>query len=208
MNLAKESFVPNPILAGLIGACPLVVASRSLAEGAAYGLGAALCAILLGLVVPPLRSFLPDRLQAPASLALSAALALIYGSCLRLYSTALADALWIYLPLLSVSGISLIALRQSSAASRSGPDGQSRLAVTALQALMFLFTAAFLGAFREACGLGILSLPTPGASLSRVELSDFAPLRILVSPAGGFLLLGCTVALYRAALRASGRKGL
>jgi Na+-translocating ferredoxin:NAD+ oxidoreductase subunit E len=208
VSVNKESFVPNPILAGLVGLCPLAVASKSLAEGAAYGLGAALCSLFLGIVVPPLRDFLPDRLQAPVSLALSAALALIYGFCLRLYSPAIAAALWIYVPLLAASGLSLVALRQSSLQGRSGPDGQSRLAVIALQALLFLLSSTFVGALREAAGLGILTLPTPGASLSRVLLSDFAPLRILVSPAGGFMLLGFLAALYRVTLRASGRKGL
>ena len=208
MSFKKEGFVPNPILAGLIGICPLVVAAKSLAEGAAYGLGAALCAFLLGLLIPPARVFLPDRLQAPASLALSAALALIYGFCLEMYSSALAAGLWIYLPLLAASGLSLVALRLSSSASRSGPDGQSRLAVIALQSAWFLVTSACVGAARELLGLGTLTIPTPGPSLSRIAVADFAPLRILVSPAGGFILLGFLVALYRVTLRASGRKGL
>jgi Predicted NADH:ubiquinone oxidoreductase, subunit RnfE len=206
MSIDKESFVPNPILAGLIGICPLVVAAKSLAEGAAYGLGAALCAILLALILPPLRGFLPDRLQAPASLALSAALATLYSLCLRIYSPSLADALWIYLPLLAASGLSLMAIKQSAQPSRLGPDGQSRLAVVALQSLMFFLTASLVGALREVCGIGSLTLPTPGTTLLRVAFSASAPARILVSPAGGFIVLGILVALYRATLRASGRK--
>jgi electron transport complex protein RnfE len=208
MSFEKEGFVPNPILAGLIGICPLVVAAKSFAEGAAYGLGATLCALLLGLLIPPARDFLPDRLQAPASLAISAALALIYALCLGMYSPALAAGLGIYLPLLAVSGLSLVALRLSSFPSRSGPDGQSRLAVIAMQSAWFLVTSACVGAAREILGLGMLTIPTPGASLSRIAVADFSPLRILVSPAGGFILLGFLVALYRVTLRASGRKGL
>lgn len=208
MSIEKEGFVPNPILAGLIGICPIVAAAKSLAEGVAYGLGAALCAILLGLLIPPARSFLPDRLQAPASLALSAALALLYGFCLGIYSPALAAGLWIYLPLLAASGLSLVALRLSSFSSRSGPDGQSRLLVISLQSGWFLITSAFVGALREILGLGTLTIPTPGISLSRIAVMDCAPLRMLVSPAGGFILLGFLVALYRVTLRASGRKCL
>ncbi len=201
----RERFVPNPIFAGLVGICPLVAASRSLAEGIVYGLGAALCALLLGAVVPATRAIIADRLQAPATIALSAAAALAYASCARAYSPPIAAGLWIYLPLLAVSGLSLSTLRRSSTPEGLGPDGSSRFAQVALEALMFLLTAAFVGGFREILGLGTLTLPTPGISPARLELVDFAPARMLVSPAGGFILLGFLVAAYRGMVRARGR---
>jgi hypothetical protein len=42
MSEVREGFIPNPVLAGLVGICPLIAAARSLAEAAVYGLGAAL----------------------------------------------------------------------------------------------------------------------------------------------------------------------
>jgi Na+-translocating ferredoxin:NAD+ oxidoreductase subunit E len=207
MSELRESYVPNPILAGLVGICPLVVASRSLAEGSAYGLGVALCAFTLGLAAPPLRSLIAERLQPPATLALSAALALAYGFCVRAYSAPIAAGLWLYLPLLAVSGLSLGALRRSPNPDRYGPDGRSRLVDIALECLMFLLLAAFLGAFRELLGLGTLTLPTPGMSPSRLVLTDFAPLRVLVSPAGGFIIVGFLAAAYRALSHAGRRSG-
>jgi Na+-translocating ferredoxin:NAD+ oxidoreductase subunit E len=202
----RDGYVPNPVLAGLVGVCPLVAASRSLAEGVVYGLGVGFCAIILGAVIPPLRGLVDDRLQAPVSLALSSALALAYGLCARLYSPTIASGLWIYLPLLAVSGLSLGALRRCSSRDRYGPDGKSRLGGIALEALMFLLTAAFVGALREASGLGVLTLPTPGIRLARIELVGEEPLRLMISPAGGFILLGFIVAAYRAIVRAGGRK--
>lgn len=204
MSEGKDGFVPNPVLAGLVGICPLIAVSRSLAEATVYGLGAAFCSIVLGAVAPPLRSVIADRLQAPAMLALSAALALVYGFCARIYSPAIAAGLWIYSPLLAVSGLSLSTLRRSSLPGRIGPDGQSRLGAVTLEAVMFLFSAAFIGAAREIAGLGTLTLPLPG--LPRIYVADFAPLRILVSPSGGFILLGFVIAAYRTLARVSGRK--
>jgi Na+-translocating ferredoxin:NAD+ oxidoreductase subunit E len=206
MSEGRSAFVPNPVFAGLVGICPLVVVSRSLAEATVYGLGVALCALVLGAVVPPLRSAMPDRLHVPASLALSASLALIFGACARIYSPTIAAGLWIYLPLLAVSGLSLSTLRRSAASERFGPDGKSRFAAVAFEALMFLLTAAFVGAVREIIGLGTLTLPAPGASPARVMIADFAPLKMLVSPAGGFILLGCMTAAYRAIVRSGGRR--
>jgi Na+-translocating ferredoxin:NAD+ oxidoreductase subunit E len=204
MSDIQEGFVPNPVLSGLVGICPLVAAAKSLAEGVAYGLGAALCALALGALAPLLKGLLADRLRAPANLALSAALALCYAACVHIYSPTIAAGLWLYLPLLTVSGLSLSVLRRSS--SGFGADGRSRLGALALESLLFLLTSAFVGAARELIGLGTLTLPTPGLSLAGVVLSDFAPLRLLVSPAGGFIFLGFTVAAYRSIVRARGRR--
>jgi electron transport complex protein RnfE len=207
MSERREGFIPNPVLAGLVGICPLIAVSRNLAEAAAYGLGAAFCAIVLGAVAPPLRSVVADRLQAPALLALSASLALVYAFCVLLYSPAIAAGLWVYLPLLAVSGLSLSALRRSaSSLGRFGPDGQSRLGAITLEALLFLLTAILVGSARELIGLGTLTLPVPGLSPTRLVFADAAPLGILVSPAGGFIFLGFVVAAYRAIVGAGGRK--
>jgi Na+-translocating ferredoxin:NAD+ oxidoreductase subunit E len=208
MSEPKEGFVPNPVFAGLVGICPLIAVSKSLAEGIVYGLGAALSALILGAVIPPLRGVVADRLQAPVNLALSTALAISYGFCAALYSPSIAASLWIYLPLLAVSGLSLTTLRRSSAPGRFGPDGQSRFGTIVVEAILFLLTAAFISALREIIGLGTLTFPTPGLEPSRLILTDYAPSRIFISPAGGFILLGFLVAGYRWILRIGGRKGL
>jgi Na+-translocating ferredoxin:NAD+ oxidoreductase subunit E len=202
----RDAFVPNPVLAGLVGICPLVACSRSLAEGVIYGLGAAVSALVLGALVPPARAIIADRLQAPATLAFSAALALAYGFCVRVYSATIAAGLWIYLPLLAVSGLSLSTLRRCSSSSRYSPDGRSRFGDIAAEAFMFLLTAAFIGAAREIVGLGTLTLPTPGLEPARLRVADFAPLHMLITPAGGFILLGFVIAAYRAIGRRRGRR--
>ncbi len=208
MNEGGSGFVPNPILSGLIGICPLIVVSRSLAEGTIYGLGAAMCALALGALAPLVRAFITDRLHAPATLAFSAVLAIAFGFCVRIYSSAIATGLWIYLPLLAVSGLSLSTLRHGSLLDRFAPDGRSRFAVVALESLMFFLTAAFVGGAREIIGLGTLTLPTPGMEPLRLVVVNISPLRIFVSPAGGFIFLGFLVAVYRSTIRAIRRRQL
>jgi Na+-translocating ferredoxin:NAD+ oxidoreductase subunit E len=206
MSDAKEGFIPNTLLSGLVGICPLIAAAKSLAEGLVYGLGVALCAVALGAIVPVLRGVVADRLRVPATLALSAALALSYALCVGIYSPTIAAGLWIYLPLLAVSGLSLSVLRRTHVNGGLGPEGRSHFGPILLEAFMFLLTAAFVGGLREIVGLGTLTLPTPGLSLARVAIADFAPLPMLVSPAGGFILLGFIVAAYRSLVRTGGRR--
>jgi electron transport complex protein RnfE len=202
----EQGFVPNTVLSGLVGICPLIAASKSLAEGIVYGFGAALCALGLSAIVPLIRGVIADRLKAPATLALSGALALSYAFCVKIYSPTIAAGLWIYLPLLSVSGLSLSALRRSSPHGHAGLEGTSLLGAVALEAFFFMLTAAFVGGSRELFGLGTLTLPSPGISLARVIVTDFAPLRLLVSPAGGFIFLGFIVAAYGSIVRMGRRR--
>jgi Na+-translocating ferredoxin:NAD+ oxidoreductase subunit E len=202
----EEGFVPNPLLSGLIGICPMIAAAKSLVEGLVYGLGVAFCALALGSLVPLFKDRLPDRLRAPSTLCLSAFLALCYASALRLYSPTIAASLWIYAPLLAVSGLSLSVLRRGSAKGRFRSDGKSRQLDVAVESILFLATAALVGGLREVIGLGTISLPTQGPNPMRLSVTDFAPLRILVSPAGGFILLGFLVAAYRTIIRAMRRR--
>ena len=206
MSDSQESFVPNPVLSGLVGICPLIAAANSLAEGVMYGLGTALCALAIGASVPLLKDRLPDRLRAPATLCLSAFFALCYAFALRLYSPTIAAGLWIYIPLLAVSSLSLLVLRRTSSKGRFGTDGRSRLVDIAVEALLFLLTATVVGGLRELIGLGTLSIPTQGPSPARFFFTEWAPLRILVSPAGGFIFLGFLVAVYRTIIRATRRR--
>jgi Na+-translocating ferredoxin:NAD+ oxidoreductase RnfE subunit len=173
-----------------------------------YGLGAAICSLVLGAIVPSARTLIVDRLHESAALVLSSALALTFGFCVRVYSPSIAAALWIYVPLIAVSGLSLSTLRRCSSDERFGPDGRSRFPAVAFEALMFLLTATFIAGAREILGLGTLTLPTPGIEPVRIVIADFAPLRMLISPAGGFIFLGFLVAAYHAMARAGGRRQL
>ena len=206
MNQGGNGFVPNPILSGLIGICPLIAVSRSLAEGTIYGLGAAMCAVALGTIAPLVRAFIADRLHAPATLVFSAVIAIAFSFCIRIYSSTIATGLWIYLPLLAVSGLSLSTLQHGFLTDRFGPDGRSRFVAVALEGLMFFLTAAFVGGAREIISFGTLTLPTPGMEPLRLVVTGISPLRIFVSPAGGFIFLGFLVAVYRSTVRAIHRR--
>jgi Na+-translocating ferredoxin:NAD+ oxidoreductase RnfE subunit len=206
MSDRSRPFVPNPVLGGLIGAGPLVAAARSFSDGLVLGVGAALSALALEATLPALKREIPERFRAPASIALSASLAIVYGLAIEAYLPVVETGLWIYLPLLAVNGLSLHAIRMSSAQGESGIAGRGRFGTIFREALGYLLVACFMGAFREACGLGTLTLPGFGSVAIRMVIADRPPLRLLAAPAGGFIALGLLTALYRGALRARGRR--
>ncbi len=205
MTAERPAFVPNPLLAGLIGMCPIVAADRSLPEGLALGIGAAFCSLLLGILASPMRGAAPDRLRPLFSLALATAAALLYSFGVRAYSPALADSLGIYLPLLAVSATSLHTIKRGSSPGDQ-PAGGERLGSIAMEAAVFLAAAAAIGGIRELLGQGSLTIPLPrGGELRLADLS-FRPIGLLSASAGGFILLGFLAAAYRLILRKAGRR--
>lgn len=199
MEARRDAFIPDPVLGGLLGLCPLVAAADTLADGVILGLGASLSAAILGAGLPAFREFIPDRLRAPLALGLAAFLAALFGLAAEAYSPALAAGLGLYLPLIAVNCVTLAALRRGIRSEELKP-GLLR------SSLSYLLAAVLISALREAVGLGRLTLPTPGPSPYTLVFFDEAPFRLLAAPAGGFLILGCLAAAYRFALRALGRR--
>lgn len=199
MEKQRDPFVPNPIAGGLLGLCPLVAAADSLADGVAVGLGAALSALALGALVPLIKRSLPRRLRSPVAFVVAASVAALYSLGVEAYSPILASGLGLFLPLTAVNCIVIASLRHSLR------DEGSPFPWLLPTAAGYLLVAVLLAALREALGMGCLSLPSPG-SPEVLAFAERPPLRLLVSPAGGFILLGCFAALYRFLLRISGRR--
>ncbi len=211
MNKQRRPFIPNPVLGGLLGICPLAAAANSLVNGCVLGLGAAVSAVVIGLAMPFLQSFVPDRLRTPCSLTLSAAIALLIGAGVEAFSPSTARGLGVYITLLTVNCLSLQALRHNPfALDREGRifGSQYGLGRTTLlkESFGYIGVAVLIGALREALGAGTLSFSGPGVQWFFLSLSDDSPARLFSAPAGGFILLGCLTALYRIATGGRGRK--
>jgi len=208
MKSERAAYVPNPVFGGLLGICPLVAAANSLVNGFVLGAGAALSVAVLVAFLPLIQGFVPDRLRAPASLALAAGLALLVAAGVEALSPAVARALGVYLPLIAVSCVSLHALRRAPAATdlmRGESTGAFGAGSLLVEAALYFGAATFIGAVRELAGSGTLSFPMPGSQAFLFSLGDSSPARLFAAPAGGFLVLGCLAAAYRAILRARKR---
>ncbi|HET7839698.1 MAG TPA: Rnf-Nqr domain containing protein [Rectinemataceae bacterium] len=206
MKRGTDSFVPNPVLGGLVGVFPLAVAANSLMNGLVLGIGSAFCSAMLASLLPALRAVAPERLRAPLSLGIAAALALLYTDIVLALAPVVAAGLGVYLPLLAVNCMSLHILRSGPAAQGRYGSAASRMGIVFREAFGYLLVALLVGALRELAGSGSLVLPAVLSVGAGIQLTAEPPLRFLVSPAGGFILIGCGVALYRVLLRGAGRR--
>jgi electron transport complex protein RnfE len=170
----------------LLAFAPLVGGTDLLIKGIGIGLGGLLLIALCGLLQSLLRRHLPAHGRLLATLLAGAVLVGSLDLLLQTLSSELAAALALYLPLLLLPCLAL-ALDEQMEAKRSLRLG-----------LWFALFAVLLGALRESLGYGSLLAHTdwllgPGFSGWHWQ----AGLPLLTQAAGGFILLGLLVALFR-----------
>lgn len=201
MEKKQDSFLPSPLFGSLLGLCPAIVACGNFASGTAVALGLLLSMLLLGILMPLVRRVFPERLWAALAFALAASLAALYSLLVEAYSPLLFSMSGIFLPLIAVNCLILGTLRKSIRM-----DGNLWPWLLS-SAWLYFFSLVSLAAFREAFGAGRLSLPLPaGIGNNTIILFQEAPMRLLASPAGGFILLGFLTCLYRAIQELRGRR--
>lgn len=179
-GLLKE----NPTLVLLLGMCPSL-AVTTLAKNA-IGMGIAATFVLIGsnVVVSLIRKIVPGKVRIPIFVTVIAGFVTIVEMVMKAYFPDLDKALGIYIPLIVVNCI--ILARAEMFACKNGP------LLSALDGLgMGLgFTAALfvIGSIREIIGAGTWMGITLTADL-------FDPATILILPPGGFMVMGCLIAL-------------
>ncbi|HOQ75032.1 MAG TPA: electron transport complex subunit E [Thermoclostridium sp.] len=179
-GLLKE----NPTLVLLLGMCPSL-AVTTMAQNA-IGMGIAATFVLMGsnVVVSLIRKIVPDKVRIPIFVTVIAGFVTIVEMVMKAYFPDLDKALGIYIPLIVVNCI--ILARAEMFACKNGP------LLSALDGLgMGLgFTAALfvIGSIREIIGAGTWM----GITLT-ADLID--PATILILPPGGFMVMGCLIAL-------------
>lgn len=174
----------NPTLKLLLGMCPSLAVTTMAKNG--IGMGVAFTAVLIcsNVAVSLLRKIVPDKVRIPIFVTVIAGFVTIVQMLMKAYFPDLNEQLGIYIPLIVVNCI--ILARAEMFASKNGPF------LSALDGLgMGLgFTAALfvIGSIREILGAGTWMEITLTADL-------FDPATILILPPGGFMVLGCLIAL-------------
>ena len=97
----------NPTFVLVLGLCPTLAVSVSVANG--IGMGIAATFVLLGsnAIISLLRNFIPDRVRIPCYIVVIATFVTIAELIMKAYSPALNRALGIYVPLIVVNCIVL-----------------------------------------------------------------------------------------------------
>ena len=183
----------NPVLVGLLGMCPTLATTKSLES--AFGMGVLVILTLMGsnVLISLLRKVIPSEVKIPCYIVIIATFVTIIRMLAEAFVPELYESLGVFISLIVVNCI--ILGRAESFASKNGPF------LSLLDALGmgigFTMALCIMGAIRELLGTGGLTFGVYFQFLPHVSitpLSDYA-ISLFTLPAGGFLTLGCILAV-------------
>ena len=183
-EFTKGILVENPVLRLVLGTCPTLAISTSVT--AAFGMGIAATAVLIlsNMAISALRKVIPDRVRIPCYIVLIAGFVTVVDLSIQAFLPALSQSLGVFIPLIVVNCI--IFGRAEAFAFKNKPLAS---AVDGLgMGLGFTLAITLISSIRELFGAGTLF----GV---QVMPESYLPMGILVKPAGGFIVLGLTLAL-------------
>lgn len=177
----------NPTFVQLLGMCPTLAVTTTLANGFGMGLSATAVLIMSNILISLLRKIIPDKVRIAAYIVIIATFVTIVQMVLEAYVPSLYNSLGLFIPLIVVNCIILAraeAFASKNSVARSAIDGLG-------MGLGFTGALCIISAVREILGQGtILGFTVYGGALE--------PIRIIGMPPGGFITLGILIAVINA----------
>ncbi|MFA4988833.1 MAG: electron transport complex subunit E [Candidatus Omnitrophota bacterium] len=174
----------NPTFVLVLGLCPTLAVSVSVANG--IGMGVAATFVLLGssMIVSLVKNFIPDKIRIPCFIVVIATFVTITELCLKAYSPVLDRALGIYVPLIVVNCIVLgraeaFACKNNLASSFFDGLGMG---------VGFTLALVIISAIREFLGTGQV--------LGHTLIKRFEPPFVFGMPSGALLVIGLLLGLF------------
>ena len=203
MNFGKQLkeglLTENPVLVQLLGMCSTLAITTSISNGLGMGVSVLIILTCSNIVISLLRKIIPDQIRIAAYIVVIAGFVTMVDLLLQAYFQDIAESLGVFIPLIVVNCI--ILARAESYASKNGILASAVDGVT--QGLGYTMVLLVMSVIREFLGSGtfgggILN----GGSGIRIFPSEYGAL-MMILPVGGFLTLGCLIALMQ---WAQGRK--
>ncbi len=167
----------NPTFMQLLGMCPTLAVTTSLANGIGMGLSVTFVLTLSNMLVSMLRKMIPQKIRIAAYVVIIATFVTVVDLVLKAYIPALSQSLGLFIPLIVVNCI--ILARAEAFASK---NGVVKSAVDGIgMGLGFTIALSIISAIREILGNGTILGMNVGIS---------SPATIMLLPPGGFLTLG------------------
>ena len=211
MNVKKQFFDglinQNPSLVQLLGMCPLLAITTSMFNGLGMGLAVTIILTCSNVVISALRKIIPNKVRIACYIVVIAGFVTMVDLLLKGFVPALSESLGLFIPLIVVNCI--ILGRAEGFASKNGigasaVDGVCQGIGYTLVLIVMCVIREFLGSGKFGGGLlggGALG-KAPGITIIPEEFG----IKVLTLPVGGFLTLGCLIALMQWALAKSAKK--
>ena len=194
MNFKKQLkeglLTNNPVLSQLLGMCSTMAITTTLFNGIGMGLSVTIILICSNVVISLLRRVIPDKIRIAAYIVIIAGFVTMVDLLLKAFLPALSDSLGVFIPLIVVNCI--ILGRAESYASKNGVLASAVDGLT--QGIGYTAALVLMCIIRELLGSGTFGKGVFGADGIRVLPSQYPALMIIL-PVGGFLTLGCLIAL-------------
>ena len=207
MNVKKQFreglLTNNPVLVQLLGMCSTMAITTTLFNGIGMGISVIVILTCSNIVISLLRKIIPSTIRIACYIVVVAGFVTIVDLLMQAYLPSLSESLGVFIPLIVVNCI--ILARAEAFASKNG------IAASALdgifQGIGYTLVLIVMCVIREFLGNGTFGgglLGQEGAGI-RI-LPEGAAATFLVLPVGGFLTLGCLIALMQYLLRKSEEK--
>lgn len=196
LQIIKDGLIfKNPTFIQLLGMCPTLAVTTSVANGIGMGLSATFVLIFSNFFISLLRKFIPAKIRIASYIVIIAGFVTVVEMFIKAYMNALSDSLGLFIPLIVVNCI--ILARAESFASKNEPIAS---AVDGFASGMgFTLALTVISAIREVLGNGtLLGYNIMGGS--------YSPALLIILPAGGFLVLGFLIALVQYIMQKIGEK--
>ena len=177
-------FDENPTFRLVLGMCPTLAITYQASNGIGMGLATTFVLVFSNLVISLMRNVIPEKIRIPSFIIIIATFVTIVEMVMHAFLPDLYDTLGVFISLIVVNCI--IFARAESFAFKNPP---LESAVDGLgMGLGFTFAITIVASIRELLGSGTVfgrQLMPPG----------YEPMAFVVSPAGGFVVLGLTLAV-------------
>ena len=200
----KEGLVTNnPVLVQLLGMCSTMAITTTLFNGIGMGISVIVILTCSNIVISLLRKIIPNTIRIACYIVVVAGFVTIVDLLMQAYLPSLSESLGVFIPLIVVNCI--ILARAEAFASKNG------IAASALdgifQGIGYTLVLIVMCVIREFLGNGTFGggLLGPEGGGIRI-LPEGTAATFLVLPVGGFLTLGCLIALMQYLLRKSQEK--
>ena len=176
----------NPVLVQLLGLCSMLAITTSVSN--AIGMGAAVTAVLIcsNLLISLLRKFIPKQVRIAAFIVIISGFVTAVELLIKAFLPALDQSLGVFIPLIVVNCI--ILARAESFASKNPPLASALDGLT--MGIGYTIALIVISAIRELLGNGTIA----GISILG---SSYKPMLFAILPPGGFIILGCLIALVQ-----------
>ncbi len=211
-QLTEGLITNNPVLVQQIGLCATMAISTSLFNGVGMGLSVLIILTCCNVVISAIRKIIPEQVRLAIFVVVIAGFVTIVDLVLQAFIPALSSALGVFIPLIVVNCI--IIGRAEAFSSKESVFLSFRDGV--FQGLGYTCVLVIMCLVRELLGSGTIGGGILNGATSFLTLDGTgAGIRIipegfgagaLVLPFGGFLTLGCLMAVMQYALRKSNEK--